>query len=206
MRLFAATSLLTRVSRCALLPAPVAVPVFPAVQAAEESIVTDRPGFCGIERRGRRWPLPDRDQHRPGERSKRDGVTSKTRSALLRIGLSDSWSSIETEGSMSSVIGPGFQQSRPVAEPIRRWASSGTSRTATKPAANPACLVSSMSTSIPAHRPSGDSRPASLGFVAEWDLPGGMSLGVMPGIFVERNDEGQRCTAALFVGRGGQTA
>ena len=35
----------------------------------------------------------------------------------------------------------------------------------------------------------------SVRMVAEWDLPHEMGLGVMPGVLVDRNDEGQRYTA-----------
>lgn len=40
-------------------------------------------------------------------------------------------------------------------------------------------------------------RPA-VNFVAEWEFAGGYSLGVMPGLYVERNDEGRRYAGAVL--------
>lgn len=37
-----------------------------------------------------------------------------------------------------------------------------------------------------------------LSFLAQWELPAGYSLGTMAGAFVDRNDDGQRYTAALL--------
>lgn len=40
----------------------------------------------------------------------------------------------------------------------------------------------------------------SVRLVAEWELPGDMSAGVMPGVFQERNEEGKRYTGLILAG------
>lgn len=180
---------------------PLLLCLCPAVQAAEESIVTDRPDFVessDVVGAGR-FQI---ETSIAWERSKRDGVTSKTRSTptLLRIGLSDSWEfRIETEGSMSSKLsGPGFSES------ASGWADTALGFKWHQQDGDEASGKPGMGWLFHVDVDSGSSafrgqglRP-SVRFVAEWDLPSGMSLGVMPGIFVERNDEGQRYTAALL--------
>ncbi len=44
----------------------------------------------------------------------------------------------------------------------------------------------------------GDGLRPSLRAVAEWDLPNDMSLGVMPGLVYDKNDEGKRFVGAIF--------
>ena len=38
----------------------------------------------------------------------------------------------------------------------------------------------------------------SVRVTAEWDLPGNLSLGVMPGVFLDRNEHGKRYAAGIF--------
>jgi hypothetical protein len=38
----------------------------------------------------------------------------------------------------------------------------------------------------------------SLRFVAEWDLPDDMSIGVMPGLVADKAEDGSRFTAGIF--------
>lgn len=40
----------------------------------------------------------------------------------------------------------------------------------------------------------------SVRFVAEWELPGGLSVGVMPGLYQERNEAGGRYVGAVMAG------
>lgn len=44
----------------------------------------------------------------------------------------------------------------------------------------------------------GDGRRPSLRVAAEWELPNEMSLGLMPGVIVDKDTEGRRFTAGIF--------
>lgn len=46
----------------------------------------------------------------------------------------------------------------------------------------------------------GEGLRPSLRLVAEWELPGGWSAGVMPGLYRDRNEQGRRFTGAILAG------
>lgn len=192
---------LTRSCRNAALVAALAICGHAA--RAEEPLVTDRPDFVessDVVGRGRA-------QIETGivfERNRADGTRSRGRStpALLRIGVSDSVElRVETDGflktSTHDLTTGDTQRDRGFADAALgvKWRMQAGDEAAGTPAI--AWLVHlDLNSGSSAYRGQGV-RP-SLRMVAEWDLPGGYSIGAMPGVYADNNDAGRRYAAGLF--------
>lgn len=176
---------------------------------AEEPIGADRPDFVessGVVGKGR-FQL---ETGFSSEHNKADGVKERATSTptLLRFGLSDSLEFRVSSDGLSRL------RSEDTATGITtrergygdlnigiKWntqegdADKGTPSTAW-------LLHADLETGSRAFR--GDGVRPSLRFVAEWELPNDWSVGVMPGLFVEKNEDGDRYVggiAAVTVGK-----
>ncbi|WP_233151797.1 transporter [Pelomonas sp. KK5] len=168
---------------------------FSAPAQAEEGIVTDRPDFVessDVVGRGR-WQL---ETSVAGERDKVDGIRVRGLSTptLLRFGLSDTVElRLETDG-RSRVSAGGMRSSG--------WSdiSIGTKwhiqdGEGTRPSLA-WLLHADLATGSGPFRGQG-TRP-SLRMSIEWDLPDGYNLGLMPGLYRDRNEDGRRYTGGIM--------
>jgi hypothetical protein len=174
----------------------------PVAQGAD-AISTDRPDFVESSD----VVGPGHLQIETGFQSERDsaaGIKTRTRTTptLLRIGLNDALEfRIETDGltlarSTDSALGASSTQ--------RGWADVSLGlkwRTQDgdedKGTPSMAWLVhADLDTGSAAFRGQGV-RP-SLRFVAEWELPHEVSVGVMPGVVLDRNADGKRFVSSMF--------
>ncbi|MCE4557712.1 transporter [Pelomonas cellulosilytica] len=186
-----------------LLPGWLALTLSATVHAADDPIATDRPDFVessDVVGKGR----VQIETSLAWEYDREGILTSRQRSTptLLRIGLNDNWElRFETDGRMVQRLGDDSGTVRQ-----RGW--------------------SDVSVGLKWHVADGDEeqgRPGiawlfhadvdsgsgtfrgqgvrpSVRLVAEWELPGGLSIGVMPGIYQERNDAGSRYIGTLLSG------
>ncbi|MGJ9419828.1 transporter [Massilia sp. CMS3.1] len=166
----------------------------PAAFAADEPIATDRPDFVessDVVGKGRLQV----ETSALLERDKSDGARARALSTptLLRVGVTDAVElRVETDGrSVVRDMDRNGQRSTTAA-----W--NDTSVGMKWHAADGGGTLPSVGVLLHADLPSGTRavrgqgvRP-SLRVVGEWELPAGMSLGVMPGVGVERNDAGAR--------------
>ena len=156
--------------------------------AADDGIVTDRPDFVessNVVGRGR-FQI---ETSVLAERDKQDGMRARTYSTptLLRYGVSDVLElRVETDGRTVEHAGGSTAGYADTALGVK-W------HVQDEAAGRP-----SVGVLLHADLPSGSRawrgqgvRP-SLRVAAEWELPGGMSLGVMPGVGQERTDAGKR--------------
>jgi len=176
--------------------------IFPlGAVAAEGAIATDRPDFVessDVVGKGRFQLETSVAQ----ERSTRDGVRMRLVSTptLLRIGVSETVElRLETDGiQRRSTEGSGLKTSE------RGWADVALGakwhvQDGDEASGRPGLawlLHVEADTGTPPFR--GDGLRPSLRAVAEWDLAGDYSLGVMPGVLIDRNDQGQRYVGAIF--------
>ncbi|RZL09034.1 MAG: transporter [Rubrivivax sp.] len=196
-----------------LLPAALAVAVSMAVPLAvhaEDGISTDRPDFVessSVVGKGR-------FQLETGfgvERNKADGVKDRFTSTptLLRFGLGDTWElRLETDGysrlrseDRNTGVTTRERGANDVALGIKWHTSDGDQ--ATHQPSTAWLFHADLDTGSAPFR--GDGVRPSVRFVAEWDLPNDWSVGVMPGVFVEKNADGDRYTggiAAITFGKG----
>lgn len=170
---------------------------------AADAISTDRPDFVESSD----VMDPGRWQIETGFQSERDAsrsVRTRTRTTptLLRFGVSDTLEfRVETDGrtlerTSSSTLGASGTQ--------RGWADLGIGvkwhvKDGSEEQGTPGMawlLHVDADTGSSAFRGQG-LRP-SLRFVAEWDLPHETSLGVMPGIAMDRNADGRRHAVGIF--------
>lgn len=176
-----------------------------AVQPARaaDALVTDRPDFVessDVVGRGR-------VQIETGlgfERNEADGLKTRTRSTptLLRLGFRDDMEfRVETDGLLRTRTqdqATGFTQTeRGTADTsigIKWRVQEGDEARGTPGMAWLAHV--DLDTGSAAFRGQG-LRP-SLRFVAEWDLPDDMSIGVMPGFVADKAEDGSRFTAGIF--------
>jgi hypothetical protein len=178
-------------------------------QAEEDTISTDRPDFVessSVVGKGR-WQI---ETGFAIERDRSDDIQAHatTTPTLLRFGVGDTWElRVETDGyanvktedrgtgtterihGMTDVsVGAKWhmQDGDEAWSPAVAW-----------------LLHADLDTGAKALR--GDGVRPSLRMVAEWDLPLDWSLGVMPGVMFDKNEFGQRYTAAIAaitVGKG----
>lgn len=133
------------------------------------------------------------------ERSRHDGLVERAVSTptLLRFGLSDTLEGrIETEGATHAwTRGLDTQDASGMAD-----TSFGLKWHLRDGAEGVPALGMLFHVDVPsgARRLQGAGVRPSLRGVAEWDLPHDLSLGVMPGIASERNDDGRRFTSGIF--------
>lgn len=133
------------------------------------------------------------------ERSRRDGITERSASTptLLRFGLNDALElRVETDGAVHSwTRGLDTQDASGMADSAVgvKWH-----------VRDGADGVPALGLRVNVLMPTGARRLQEAGVrpslrgVAEWDLPGELNLGVMPGLTSERNDNGERFTSAMF--------
>ena len=176
---------------------------FIAPAHADERISTDRPDFVessDVVGRGRfqvetglQW-----------ERDSSAGVTSRVRTTptLLRFGVADTvelrletdgfaWSTVRDAASGTSQTEHGFSD---VSLGAKWHVRDGDESKGTPSVAW--LLHVDVDSGSAAFRGQG-LRP-SLRAVAEWDLPHDMSIGVMPGVVLDRNADGRRFAAGIF--------
>lgn len=166
---------------------------------AADPIVTDRPDFVessNVVGKGRFQV----ETSLAGERNSADGVRERSVSSptLLRYGISDNLElRLETEGRVHarSTDATGVTRQRGYADTSigMKWHTLDASGNAPSVGVLVHADLDSGSTAL---RGSGV-RP-SVRVAAEWELPGGLSAGVMPGLSYENNDAGQRFTNGIF--------
>ena len=177
-------------------------------QAAEEAIATDRPDFVessDVVGKGH----VQIETSLAWERDKTGSLTTRTRStpSLLRLGLGEDWElRFETDGSLN-------QRTSDLGVTTRergwsdlsvgiKWHTAEGDEATHKPGTAWLFHVDVDSGSS-AFRGQG-LRP-SLRFVAEWELPDGFSLGVMPGIYLDKNEQGKHFTGGILAATLGKT-
>ncbi len=171
---------------------------------ADDTITTDRPDVVessDVVGAGR-FQIETSVAH---ERGSAAGARIRTRSnpTLLRYGLSDQCElRLETDGRLSTRGSDGSRASAWADTAVgAKWHVQDGDEDRGRPGI--AWLVhADLDTGSSASRGQG-TRP-SLRMVAEWELPGGYAAGVMPGLFAERNDAGQRYvggTLAVVLGK-----
>jgi hypothetical protein len=168
---------------------------------ADDEISTDRPDFVESSLVVGRGAFQV-ETSLTGESDHRNGLHSRTTvtPTLLRFGVSDTVElRLETEGFTRITD----RDAAGIATTTRGFADVAVGLKWHAADADEATGRPSMAWLVDADLPSGSSslrgqgvRPA-LRFVAEWELPGDLSVGVMPGVFVDRDDQGQRYTAGL---------
>jgi hypothetical protein len=187
-------------SACALLPV--------MATAAEDAIATDRPDFVessDVVGKGRLQI----ETSVAVERDSRDGVRSRLYSTptLLRMGVSETVElRLETDGLLDQRVDEaGVRTSeRGVADLSigAKWHVQEGDEEGLRPGIAWLLHVDADSGSR-AFRGQGW-RP-SLRLVAEWEFAGGYSAGVMPGLFIERNDLGERYVGGILAAVAGKS-
>ena len=177
-------------------------------RAADNTIATDRPDFVessDVVGKGH----VQIETSLAWERDKIDTLKLRTRStpSLLRLGLGEDWElRFETDGSLN-------QRSTDLGVTTRergwsdvsvgiKWHTAEGDEATNKPGTAWLFHVDVDSGSA-AFRGQG-LRP-SLRYVAEWDLPNGFSLGVMPGFYVDKNEQGKHFTGGILAATLGKT-
>lgn len=182
-------------------PLLLALPLLAHAADDKDQIVTDRPDFVESSEvvGAGRFQI---ETSLALDRNKANGIKERTYSTptLFRIGISDNLEArIETDGRMRVVtddLGTGTRQTEngyaDVAVGIK-WhiadAKDG------QPSMGMLAHLDLDSGSGP-FRAAG--KGGSLRFVAEWDLPDDFGLGIMPGVAVQHNDNGERFTSGIF--------
>ncbi|MDT8998892.1 transporter [Paucibacter sp. APW11] len=169
--------------------------------SAEDGIVTDRPDFVessDVVGAGR----VQIETSLAWERNSRDGVSTRLRCTptLLRLGVSENWElRLETDGALALRTTANGQTQRDTGMADvslgAKWHWQDGDEETGKPGMGWLFHIDVESGSA-AFRGQG-LRPSAR-FVAEWDLPGGMSLGVMPGLVWDRNEEGKRFVGGIL--------
>lgn len=181
-----------------------------AAQADDDGLIPDRPDFVessSVVGKGR-FQLETGFQ---SERHKADGVKERVTSTptLLRFGLSDTLElRVGTDGygrirSEDTTTGITVRErgTNDLDLGIKWHTADGDA--ATNQPSTAWLLHADVDTGSAGFR--GDGVRPSVRFVAEWELADEWSVGVMPGVFFEKNDDGDRYTggiAAVTVGKG----
>ncbi|HEY1092461.1 MAG TPA: transporter [Burkholderiaceae bacterium] len=171
--------------------------------AGEDGIATDRPDFVessDVVGKGR-FQI---ETSMAWERNQLGSSKTRLRGTptLLRIGLGETWElRFETDGAqrLTSTEGGLSSRERGYADLAvgAKWHASDGDEATGKPGTAWLFHVDLDSGSA-AFRGQG-LRP-SVRFVAEWELPGGWSAGVMPGVYMDRNDAGKRFVGGILAG------
>jgi Putative MetA-pathway of phenol degradation len=179
----------------------VACAAAPLAAAADDEIATDRPDFVessDVVGKGR----IQIETSLAYERDSRDGSRTRTRATptLLRLGISDTVElRLETEGALRQRVREAGLTTKVSGQADLSLGAKWHVQDGDEAARQPGMawlLHADGDTGSGAFRGQGW-RP-SLRLVAEWEFAGGYSLGVMPGLFVERNEAGQRYTGGLL--------
>ncbi|MBC7954944.1 MAG: transporter [Cytophagales bacterium] len=169
--------------------------------AHAEPIATDRPDFVessDVVGRGRLQI----ETGFSSERTNADGVKQRTLTTptLLRMGVNDRLElRVETDGFVRSTLedSGATQRERGFSDVAlgAKWHMQDGDEATSKPGV--AWLLHlDVDSGSQAFRGQG-LRPSLRG-VAEWDLPKGFSVGVMPGVLIDKNEDGKRFAAGLF--------
>ncbi|NVM78852.1 hypothetical protein FHW83_004683 [Duganella sp. SG902] len=174
-------------------------PLLACADEEKDQIVTDRPDFVessNVVGRGR-FQI---ETSFALDRNKADGVKQRTyySPTLLRFGLSDTVEArIETDGRMRLVTD---EAGKRVTQNGYGDVSLGVKwHVADEEGARPSLGVLAhvdLDSGSPAFRAAG--RGGSLRLAAEWELPGDLGLGVMPGIAWQHDDQGERYAGGIF--------
>ena len=166
---------------------------------ADEALTTDRPDFSESPEvvGAGRFQI---ETSVAFERDKREGTHTRSTPTLLRLGVSKAWElRVETDGLMrqrSSVGGTTETVSGTSDTALGvKWHMQDGDEDDGKPSIAWLFHVD-MDTGSPAFRGQG-LRP-SLRMVSEWEYDGGWSLGVMPGIYSDKNAQGERFVGGLL--------
>lgn len=187
----------------ALLYGLLALALAGACRADDEPIATDRPDFVessDVVGKGRL----QLETSLAWERDRQGGIKTRLASTptLLRIGFADDWElRLETDGRLRlRTDAPGAVAREngwaDLAVGVKWHQRDGDEEAATPGLAWLAHL--DLDSGSGAFRGQGV-RP-SLRLVAEWALPGGWSVGVMPGLYRDRDDDGRHFTGAILAG------
>jgi hypothetical protein len=175
----------------------------PLAAQAEEPISTDRPDFVessDVVGAGR-------VQIETGfsrERNDADGIRSRTRSTptLVRLGVSENLElRVETDGYMRSKT---RDQATGLTQNDRGFADASLGvkwhmRDGDEASGTPGMALLAHLDVDSGSRPfRGQGVRPSLRFVAEWELPNDFSVGVMPGIYADRREDGKRFAGGIF--------
>lgn len=189
---------------------PLALPLLAALAATlaagsaradDDGIATDRPDFVESSNtvgKGR-FQL---ETSLAFERDRQAGIRSKVRSTptLLRYGIADDWElRLETDGALRAKVteaGVTTKQSGMADSAVGvKWHVLDGDEATHRPGM--AWLFHlDLETGSRAFRGQG-TRP-SVRLTAEWDLPKDFSVGVMGGVYLERNDDGKRYTGGIL--------
>lgn len=192
---------ITRLILPALLAGALAGATAGVAHADDEAMATDRPDFVessDVVGKGR----VQVETSLAWERERQGGMKARLSSTptLLRVGVSDTWElRLETDGRLRL-----RSEAAGVSSRERGWSdlSFGVKwhhRDGDEEAGTPGLgwlLHLDADTGSGAFRGQGV-RP-SLRMVAEWEFAGGWSLGVMPGLFRDRDESGRRFTAGIL--------
>ena len=190
-------NILARLSLCAL-AASTLVPQ--AANAFEDALATDRPDFVESSKvvGTGRFQIETSVAHERDARDMRTRLSSTP--TLLRIGVSDTLElRLESDGALRlRVDDAGGRTSERGSADVAfgvKWHTQDGDEATQRPGI--AWLLH-----VDADTGSGEFRGQglrpSLRMVAEWELPGGYSFGVMPGVFLERNASGKRYAGGIF--------
>lgn len=175
--------------------------IFNPAHAGEDSIATDRPDFVessDVVGKGR----VQIETGFSAERSKADGASSRmsVTPTLLRLGFNEVLEvRVETDGATRSSVSDasGTQRTSGTSDASLglKWHMQDGDEATGKPGVAWLLHVD-IDSGSGAYRGQG-LRPSLRG-VAEWELPHGVSVGVMPGIAFDKNDDGKRFAAGIF--------
>jgi hypothetical protein len=178
------------VAATALLAA-IALACSSAAAEEDDGIATDRPDFVessSVVGKG----VFQLETSVAFERDRRDGVSSRTRSTptLLRYGISDTVElRIESDGLMRQVVSDGSGSTTDTGTADASLGAKWRVREGDEAKGQAALAILAhvdLDSGSRAFRGAG--KVPSLRFVAEWELPGDASFGVMPGVFYARDD------------------
>lgn len=184
-----------------MLPIAMATVLAGAARAEEEPIATDRPDFVessDVVGKGR----VQLETSLAWERDRQGGVKTRLSSTptLLRVGVADDWElRLETDGRMRLRTDAAGATTRERGWSDLSFGVKWHQRDGNEETGTPGLgwLVHlDADTGSGAFRGQG-LRP-SLRMVAEWEFAGGWSLGVMPGLFRDRDDAGRHFTGGIL--------
>ncbi|HEY0953845.1 MAG TPA: transporter [Roseateles sp.] len=173
----------------------------PAWADDDDSIATDRPDFVessDVVGKGR----VQIETSLAWERDRQGGLKARTASTptLLRVGVADTWElRFETDGRLRQTI-----QEAGTTTKERGWSDLAVGVKWHQRDGDEANLTPGLAWLLHVDVDSGSGafrgqglRP-SLRMVAEWELPGGWSAGVMPGLYRDRDEQGRHFTGAIL--------
>jgi len=176
--------------------------------AAEDEIATDRPDFVessNVVGKGR-FQI---ETSFAADRNKADGIKDKAYSTptLLRYGVSEDWEvRLETDGRIRATTTDIASGTRSTESGYGDLSLGVKWHVADENGSSPSMGLLAhvdLDTGSAPFRARG--KGASLRMVAEWELPNDFSLGMMPGIASQVNDDGGRYTSGIFgivIGKG----